>query len=332
MSVSENHDHFLFAYFTSSDDEDGEQVRFAGSVGRDPLHFEILADGNPVLLSTIGTRGVRDPFLLRAAGLAGETANFYLIATDLRINGLEPGTAWVDVQRNGSRSIIIWESNDLVKWSAPRLVEVAPAGAGNAWAPEAIYDASCQRYFVFWASTLSSEPGGQTYNRMLAAWTTDFVIFSEPFVWVDPGWSVIDATLVRSGDYFYRVIKDEQSATSALPSAKYLTIERSTSIANTDYELVTDGVGSKDPGDGREPLQHGEGPILIWSTERALWYLFIDEFTLRRYIPFESSDLTSRVWKMSKDYEMPFGASHGSILAITRTEWENLGGITAAVR
>ncbi|HEY4898123.1 MAG TPA: glycoside hydrolase family 43 protein [Candidatus Nanopelagicaceae bacterium] len=331
MSVSEIEDHYLFAYFTSSDDEDGEQVRFARSVARDPLHFEILADGNPVLLSTIGTRGVRDPFLLRAVGLPGETAQFYLIATDLRIRGLNPDTAWAEVQRDGSRSIVIWESSDLVEWSAPRLVELAPTGAGNAWAPEAIYDSESRRYFVFWASTLHDKTEIQPYNQMLAAWTTDFVNFSETFTWVNPGWSVIDATVVQSGEYFYRVIKDERSATSALPTAKYLTIERSTTLATHDYSLVADGVGSKDPGDGREPLHQGEGPILVWSNEQALWYLFIDEFTLRRYIPFESSDLASGVWRMSKNYEMPPGASHGSILAITHTEWENLGGITPAV-
>ena len=120
-------DHYLFAYFTSQNEPDGEQVRFARSRGTSPLFWEEIGGGAPVLRSTVGTQGVRDPFLVRAAGLAGERAAFYLIATDLRVHGNDTETFWREQQRVGSRSIVAWESADLVSWSPPRLIEVAPA-------------------------------------------------------------------------------------------------------------------------------------------------------------------------------------------------------------
>lgn len=324
MTHVEPADHYLFAYFTSANEDDGEQVRFARSQGRNALRWEMLNAGKPLIKSSVGTEGIRDPFLVRAAGLQGESSKFYLLGTDLNIHKMESETAWSQALLHGSRSIVISTSNDLVCWSSPRIVEVLPKGFGNVWAPEAVFDEEKQKYFVFWASTSISNKSVPSHNRMLAAWTKDFVTFSEPFTWVDPGWSVIDATLVRSGSYWYRVIKDERSSTSTLPGAKFLTIERSQILENLEYEFVSEAVGSLDPEDGRIPLRQGEGPILVWSVEQSLWYLFIDEYTLRGYVPFQSPDLLTNEWSMSRDYELPSTMSHGSILAISYKEWQSL--------
>lgn len=332
MTDPEPRDHGLLAYFTSKDEVDGEQVRFARSDGGDLLHWEELAGGRPVLVSAVGTRGVRDPFLIRAAGLEGESASFYLIATDLRVRDLDSQTAWSDAQSRGSLSIVVWESSDLVSWSPPRLARIAPDGAGNAWAPEAVFDAESKRYFVFWASTLPDQdgPGGTVgYNRMLACWTRDFRVFTTPFVWADPGWSVIDATVVSHAGRFYRVSKDERSTSSMLPTAKFLTLERSTRLAAPDYELVADGIGAEPP-QGGDTLTRGEGPILIWNESSSKWILFIDEFALRGYVPFETASLDAGTWQMVDDYRMPRGASHGSILPITASEWTRMARIAPA--
>lgn len=54
------------------------------------------------------------------------------VATDLRLHA---SLDWDRHQRWGSRSIVVWESTDLVSWGQGRLVEVAPPEAGNTWAP-----------------------------------------------------------------------------------------------------------------------------------------------------------------------------------------------------
>ena len=39
----------------------GEQLYMATSEGNDPLHWNVLNDGNPVFVSRLGEQGVRDP-------------------------------------------------------------------------------------------------------------------------------------------------------------------------------------------------------------------------------------------------------------------------------
>ena len=103
---------YLFVTFTDGR-EDGEQIYFA--ISRDGLHWQDLNGGNPVLTSSIGEKGARDPFLLRSV----DGSHFYLIATDLRIAN---GKGWDAAQYAGSRDLLIWESDDLIHWSEERSV------------------------------------------------------------------------------------------------------------------------------------------------------------------------------------------------------------------
>lgn len=112
------------------------------SISMDGLHWEDLNDGQPVLYSHLGMQGVRDPFLLRDP----KQKKFYLIATDLRI---EAGEGWDTAQYRGSRDLIVWESKDLVHWSAERASTIGVPGAGCVWAPEGIYDS---KESSFWFS------------------------------------------------------------------------------------------------------------------------------------------------------------------------------------
>lgn len=198
---------YLFFYFTGEGTATGEQIYLAASRGNDPLRFDELNDRAPVLTSTLGDRGVRDPFIIRSP--RGD--RYYLIATDLRIHG---NGDWDAAQRRGSKHIEVWESTDLVHWSAQRHVRVSPDTAGNTWAPEAYWDRTINAYVVFWASKLyaANDPDhtGDSYNRMLYATTTDFRTFSTPKVWLDPGYSVIDSTVVEQDGWYYRFTKDER--------------------------------------------------------------------------------------------------------------------------
>ena len=137
---------YLFGHFTG-EGIDEEQIYFASS--RDGNFWTDLNDRQPVLKSEIGMKGVRDPYIIRSH----EGDKFYMLATDLsvRLQG------WSNATSRGSRNLVIWESTDLVNWSEPWLSEVAVPGAGNAWAPEAIYDESTGEYVVFWASIVAGE-------------------------------------------------------------------------------------------------------------------------------------------------------------------------------
>ena len=307
---------YLFAYFTGEGTADGEQIRYALSRGNDPLHWRELNAGKPVLTSTTGEKGLRDPFVIRST----KGDKFYLIATDLRMYQNSSGS-WDQVQRHGSKSIMVWESTDLVHWTDQRLVKVSPDSAGNTWAPEAYWDDELDAYVVFWASKLYADDDpdhkGNTYNKMLYATTKDFRTFSEPKIWNDPGYSVIDSTVVKYKDEYYRYTKDERDPGSSSPCSKFITGEKSTSLTSTTYDFVADCIG-------KGAMERGEGPTVFKSNTENKWYLFIDEYGGRGYVPFETTDLASGKWTPSTNYQLPASPRHGTVLPVTQQEYDRL--------
>ena len=304
---------YLFSYFTGEGTANGEQVYFGLSQGNDPVRYRTLNGGNPVLTSALGTRGVRDPFIIRSP----QGDRFYQIATDLRIYG---NGNWDAAQRTGSKSIVVWESTDLVNWSAPWLARVSPDTAGNTWAPEAYYDDSLGRYVVFWASKLyaTNDPNhtGTSYNRMMYATTSDFRTFSAAQVWVDKGYSTIDSTVIKHSGTYYRYTKDERSAAQSA-CGKFILAERSSTILNTNYTFLRECIG-------QGSINQGEGPLVFKSNTENRWYLFIDEYGGRGYIPFSTTDLSTGQWSMVSSYTMPGRPRHGTVLPVTQAEYDRL--------
>lgn len=113
---------------------------------------------------------------------------------------------------------------------------------------------------------------------MLYATTKDFRTFSEPKVWDDPGYSVIDSTVIKNKGSYYRYTKDERDPSSSSPCSKFITGEKSTSLTNTKYDFVSDCIGSGS-------IDRGEGPTVFKSNTENKWYLFIDEYGSRGYVP-----------------------------------------------
>jgi len=309
---------YAFAYFTGNDLA-GENIYLAASRGNDALKWDELNGGKPVLNSSLGTKGLRDPFVIRSP----EGDKFYLIATDLSIGS---GTSWDASQRQGSRYIEVWESTDLVNWSAQRHVKVSPDTAGNTWAPEAHYDAKIGAYVVYWASKIyaDNDPNhsGGTYNKMMYATTRDFRTFTEAKVWNDPGNSVIDSTVIEENGSYYRFTKDEGQVSGCLDIMQ----EKSDDLLAVDlpgtnprnWSLMGNCIGKKAGTGGVE------GPTVFKSNAGDKYYLFVDEFGGRGYIPLESSSLENPDWKLSTNYELPRAPRHGTVLPVTKTELDRL--------
>jgi beta-xylosidase len=312
---------YAFSYFTGNSVA-GEKIYFAASRGNNALKWDELNGGQPVLESTYGERGLRDPFLIRSP----EGDRFFLIATDLSIgrNG-----DWDRAQRQGSRYLEIWESTDLKSWSEQRHVLVSPPTAGNTWAPEAYWDTDLQQYVVFWASKLYAEddPGhtGGTYNRMLYATTRDFVTFSEAKVWQDIGSSRIDSTVIKEGGSYYRFTKDEGAGTTGCSD---IIQEKNDSLTEPDLVgakawTFQDGCIGRDAGTSAV-----EGPTVFkrnpGDTSGKQYYLFVDEYGGRGYIPLTTDDLEAPDWKVPADYRLPASPRHGTVLPVTQAELDAL--------
>jgi beta-xylosidase len=313
---------YAFAYFTGNSLA-GEKIYLAASQGNNALSWTELNNKQPILTSTMGTKGLRDPFVIRSA----EGDKFYLLATDLSIGS---GTSWGDSVRKGSLYLEIWESNDLKTWSKQRHVKVSPPTAGNTWAPEAYYDTTLGSYVVFWASSLYAESDtdhtGSTYHRMLYVTTRDFVTFSEPVVWQDAGMSRIDSTVIQEGSTFYRFTKDEGASGTGCSD---IIQERSSSLRATlkSWTQVTACIGKKA---GTSAV---EGPTVFKANPKDVngqkFYLFVDEYGGRGYIPLETADIANPNWKVSASYKLPTSPRHGTVIPVTAKE---LAALTASTK
>ncbi|WP_226527173.1 glycoside hydrolase family 43 protein [Metabacillus niabensis] len=290
---------YLMVHFTG-EHEKGEQIYFACST--DGLNWSDLNSGKPILLSDIGEKGVRDPFILRSA----EGDKFFIIATDLRIAN---GRGWDAAQTAGSKSIIVWESNDLVNWSDPWMIEVAPQNAGDAWAPEAIYDEKTGEYIVFWASRVLDEGEFGTHNIYYAK-TRDFYTFTNPNVYIErpEDTHIIDTTIIRDNKMYYRYSGDGQ-----------ITIEKSEQILGSWKKIGTleasTGLTGKDV----------EGPLIFKFHNKKEWCLLVDQYaTGKGYLPLLTRDLSSCEFEIVKT-TYSLGSSkkrHGSVLSLTNEEYE----------
>lgn len=307
---------YLYAYFSGDESRtDDQQIYFA--ISKDGLTWNDLNKNNPVLTSVLGDAGVRDPFIIRSP----EGDRFYLIATDLDIRADKYNGNWGLMATQGSNAIMVWESEDLVNWSEQRMVDISsPVLAGNTWAPEVIYDEKEGKYMVFWSSRVATD--NYAKHRIYAAHTSDFITFSDPFVYVDTPNGTIDASIHKIGDTYYRLIKDDQVLNVSLSYSTELNDENSSYASGNSFEKIQN--------DELESYTGGyEGPTMFQFNGEEKWCVLVDEYvgSRRGYIPFVSTDL-SEVNSLSllKDgeYLMPTGAKHGTVIPVTEAEYNAL--------
>jgi hypothetical protein len=293
---------FLFATFKGEREKGGEQIYFA--LSKDGRNWTGLNNAQAVLVSEIGEKGVRDPYLLRSH----DNTRFYLIATDLCI---EKNRDWKRAVQAGSRSLVIWESADLVKWSEPRLVTVAPEDAGCTWAPEAVYDEETGDYLMFWASTTKRDEFAK--HRIWAARTKDFKTFSAPFIFTEKPTTIIDTTIVRDGGKYYRFTKDEKFKAITMETAEKLGGPW-TDVAGFSLAKL---VGYEGPECYQiEPAANGKPPV---------WCLILDQYSKGTgYQPFVTHDLASGSFEPAAGFTFPFRFRHGSVLPLTDDEYRRV--------
>lgn len=275
----------LFAYFTGGG-EGG--LRLAAS--RDALRWSVIDGGAPLLVPALGEhRLMRDPHLSR-----GPDGVFHLLWT----------TGWNDPFIGHASSA------DLVNWSAQRPLPVMPPaefpGVRNCWAPEAAYDENTGEWIIVWSSTV---PGRFTdtadrcedgYNhRLYAARTRDFLTLSPTTLFYDPGFPVIDGSLLRRDGRWHLFFKDE----TLRPERKTLHHVSAGSLAGP-WTSPSPAIGPA----------WAEGPAALALGADTL--LVYDMYRDGHYGGLISSDLAT--WSPAADFALPPGARHGSLLTVPR--------------
>jgi beta-xylosidase len=284
---------FLFSYFIRNG-EDGLHL----ATSEDGLHWTALRGGASFLTPVVGeNKLMRDPCLLR-----GPDGVYRMVWT----------TSWT------GGTIGYASSTDLKTWSEQKALPVMahePTTA-NCWAPEIVYDEAQGHYLIFWSSTVpgkfpvadETERKDKTKpprnHRLYSTTTKDFVTFTPTRVHYEPGFNVIDETMVHDGTGWVMFVKNETEIPAA---AKYIFLVRGPS---------PDGPWSA-PGAPLPPAGVWvEGPTAIKIGD--WWHVYFDKYLDHKYGVARTRDLAT--WEdISDQLVVPPGIRHGTVLRVPRT-------------
>jgi hypothetical protein len=276
----------VFAYFK----EPGTQgIYFA--LSRDGYSFTPLNDGQPWIKPEVKDEITRDVFITRNASGDG----FRAVWT-WGWKGSTLGTA---------------SSSDLMTWSHQTEVPIMKEfpTVRNVWAPETYWDDKAKQWLLIWSSAFSDNNDG---NRIWASRTKDFVTFSKPALFYDPGFVVIDATMFHrhfeGKDDWVFVVKDQ-----SIDPLRYQV--RWTSGPSVE--------GPWAPLSGPITENWSEGPSVIQVGDK--WIVYYDHYRAprARYEGVETSDWVH--WSSVNDkMHFPEYAKHGSFFHVTDAEAERL--------
>jgi hypothetical protein len=284
---------WLFAGFKGNG-EDG--VYYA--ISPDGYHWTIANQDRPVFHQTSPNELMRDPFLQR-----GPDGTFHLVWT----------WSWRSPTVIGHST-----STDLLHWTPHQQLNVLanePA-ALNAWAPTLYYEPDHKRWLIFWSSTITGHfPGDDSgdsglNHRIFYTTTPDFVNLAPSKVFFDPGYSVIDATLIHAGTNYHLIFKDERKT----PLKKVLQTAEGPTIEGP-WTNISPPIS--------EPWSEGAAIIPVQGGYLAYYDHYRDP---QHYGALFSTDL--KTWTKADDrVTFPPKLRHGSFLRITQAEYDRINNL-----
>jgi len=276
----------VFAYFK----EPGTQGIYL-ALSRDGYTFTLLNDGQPWIKPEFSGEIMRDVFVTR-----NPSGDGFRAVWTWGWKGSTLGTA---------------SSTDLMTWSSQAEVPIMKGipSVHNVWAPETYWDANAKQWLLIWSSALSGSNDG---NRIWAARTRDFVTFTKPSVFFDPGFVVIDATM------FHRSFEGRQD---------WVFVVKDQSVDPLRYQIRwTSGPSVEGPWaplSGPITESWSEGPSVIQVGSR--WIVYYDHYRAprARYEGVETCDWIH--WTSVNDkMHFPESAKHGSFFRVTDAEAQKL--------
>ncbi|HWB33628.1 MAG TPA: glycoside hydrolase family 43 protein [Acidobacteriaceae bacterium] len=280
------------------------------AISRDGYHWQLVNAGQPVVPPTAPGELMRDPFLQRAPD-----GSVRMVWT----------WAWYDPANIGYS-----ESTDLVHWTPHRELPVMAAqpGARNVWAPALYYEPDRHRWLILWASTIPGRFSGDTSgdnglnHRIFSTTTTDFATFTPARLFFDPGYSVIDATILppqSPSAPFTMIFKDERKT----PLEKHLLTATGPSFEGP-WSNISQPIS--------EPWSEGAAiiPVAAIDDSPAGYLAYYDHYTQgQHYGALFSTDLVHWTDALSR-ISFPPGMRHGSFLRITPAEYDRLAALMPA--
>lgn len=248
---------------------------------RDARHW---TDSQRTVLVPEKGKVLRDPSIAQ-----GKDGMFHVVWT----------SAW-----KGERQFGYARSADLIHWSEPTYIPVMEQEPTtvNVWAPELFYDEDNNRFLIIWASTVPHrfEKGVEAEDnnhRLYYIETSDFQTFSPTRLFFDPGFSAIDAVIVRrKKDDYVLVFKDNTRP------ERNLRVAFSAQAAGPYTRVSAPFTGKLT-----------EGPTVVRTGKEYL--IYFDDYGNKRFGCMKTIDFQAFV-DISGDVSLPEGHKHGTILRL----------------
>ncbi|MCA5004706.1 glycoside hydrolase family 43 protein [Sphingobacterium bovistauri] len=275
--------------FTSFREPADEGLRFLYSY--DGYQWDTLQ--NIYLKPVVGKQKImRDPSMVR-----DKNGVYHLVWT----------IAWKSESSIGYAS-----SKDLVNWENTKEIPVMAHEPKtiNAWAPELYYDSEKHQFTIIWASTIPYryEKGVEeeiNNHRMYYTQTNDFVNFSDTKIYYEPGFSVIDAVIVKQRkDEYALVLKDNTRP------------NRNLKVATGDNPLG--------PFNNITAPFSGfltEGPSVVKVKDK--WLIYFDSYGNKSYEAVSTKDFKT-FENINDKIKIPTGHKHGTIFKASKKHLNNL--------
>jgi hypothetical protein len=242
--------------------------------------------GETFIAPKVGSKVMRDPSMIQ-----DKNGMFRLVWT----------SGWRDDKGFGYAF-----SKDLVHWSEQKFIPVMQHedSVVNVWAPEWFYDKERDEYFIIWASTIpyrfpKGEEEEKNNHRLYYTTTKDFSSFAPTQLFFDPGFSAIDAVMIRrgKGDYV-QVLKD-----NTRPNR------------NIKVAFGTTAVGPFKNVSKPFTESFTEGPSVVKVKDE--WLIYFDSYRKKTYEAMKTKDFQT-FEDVSKAVKVPEGHKHGTIVPVKR--------------
>lgn len=245
-------------------------------------------DLDTVLLKpTVGNQHVmRDPSMVQ-----GPDGIFHLVWT----------SSW-----RGDKGFGYASSKDLIHWSEQRFLPVMQSEPTtvNVWAPEIFYDDVYRQYIIIWASCIPGRfergiENDSNNHRMYYTITKDFDVFDKTQLFCEPGFSVIDAVIVKRADKDYVLVlkdntrpeRDIKVAFAATPIGPWKNVSK----AFTD--------------------NFTEGPTVVKLKDK--WLIYYDSYRKKIYEASATKDFV-HFENVTTTVSVPEGHKHGTIITVKK--------------
>lgn len=221
--------------------------------------------------------------------------------------------SWSDAVTHGSKSIVVWHSNDLVNWDENYFVQVEDSTAGMTWAPSAVYDSNSQQYFVFWGANLFAESdtnhenGPVTKTVIRYATTKDFKSFSQPQTYINGG----DQDRL---DQEFQSLGGNSYARFTTAGGGGVIEEISNDGLFGTWNRIGNYIVTQTPREGPTSFQDNQ--------DSSKYHLWLDAPPDAGYETYYTNDIQNGNYPQESISGFPYGMRQGSVLPITQSEYE----------